>query len=63
MRLIKSAELKAKNAPTLEIGNNAVIHNNVTMKVNFSKASTYLLNCSCNDARFKKTRQISGVGQ
>ena len=41
----------------------AVIHNDVAMKVDFSKASTYRLNCICNDKRVKKTHQISGVDQ
>ena len=40
----------------------AVICNDAVMKVNFSKASTYLLNYIHNDSRFKKTRHISGVG-
>ena len=38
-----------------------IIRNDNSMKVDFAKASTYLLNCICNDSRFKKTCQISGV--
>ena len=38
------------------------IRNVDSMKVDFTKASTYLLNCIRNDSRFKKTRRISGVG-
>jgi hypothetical protein len=40
----------------------AVIHNDDITKVDFSRASTFLLNFIRNDSRFKKTRRISGVG-
>ena len=41
----------------------AVIRNDEVTKVNFSKASTYLLNFIHNDPCFKKTRHMYGVGQ